>query len=139
MPSSDEELLALLQRPKEMWKQAKLALTNVSSQVYKWWTAARYQGHTRSFGDIRCTCDGTTTLTQQHIELCPRFRECYNETASIHNTQVLEIKSSLRERRSDYTPVKIAELNRMERTLSERLTNVIGTFQGPRIARRARQ
>ena len=84
VPSSDEELLALLQRPKEMWKKAKMVLSETSSQVYKWWASTRYQGHTRSYGTIKCTCDNTTTLTQQHIIVCPRFRDCYAQTAETH-------------------------------------------------------
>ena len=138
IPTSDEDLRYLQHRPKEMWKRAKQVLTKSSKQVFKWWTSTRYQGHTRSYGIIKCTCDNRTTLTQQHIIDCPRFRECYTQTAAIHNVEVPEIKDILQERKEDYNTEDISEINIMERTLSEKLTNVIGTFEGPRIARRAR-
>ena len=85
IPTSTEELLEILQRPKRMWKNAKLVLTKSSNQVFKWWTATRYQGHTRSYGNIKCTCDNRTTLTQPHIVVCNRFRGCYDQTALEHN------------------------------------------------------
>jgi len=121
-----------------MWRRAKLVLTKSSKQVFKWWTSTRYQGHTRSYGTIKCTCDNRTTLTQQHIIECPRFRDCYTQTAMIHNLQVPEVKQRLAKREEDYNTEDISEINALERTLSGKLTNVIGTFEGPRIARRAR-
>ena len=62
IPLSTDELQEILQRPREMWKTAKSALTKVSNGVTKWWLNTRYQGHTSNNGVIKCTCDGTTTL-----------------------------------------------------------------------------
>ena len=42
IPTTDEELKALLDRPRLMWQRAKLALTRSSNQVFKWWVSTRY-------------------------------------------------------------------------------------------------
>jgi hypothetical protein len=128
IPTSTEELLDILQRPKKMWKNAKLVLTRSSNQVFKWWTATRYQGHTRNYGNIKCTCDNRTTLTQSHIVVCNRFRGCYDQTALEHDMQVQEIKSVLSERTEDCDLAAIRRINAVEKSLSGRLSNVIGTF-----------
>ena len=42
IPTTDEELRTLLDRPRVMWQRAKLALTRSSNQVFKWWVSTRY-------------------------------------------------------------------------------------------------
>ena len=42
IPTTDEELKTLLDRPRLMWQRAKLALTRSSNQVFKWWVSTRY-------------------------------------------------------------------------------------------------
>lgn len=61
-PLDSQELLDTLETPTMMWKKAKLALTKISSGVYKWWLNTRYQGHTRNHGVVKCTCQTQPTL-----------------------------------------------------------------------------
>ena len=138
IPTSTEELVHLTKRPKEMWQRAKLVLTQVNKSVFKWWAATRYQGHTRNFGTIKCTCDNRTTLTQIHIIHCPRFGHCYEQTALEHGISQQTVKHRLAEREEDSDTEYITKINAMEKTLSEKITRVIGTFQGPRAANVAR-
>ena len=52
--------------------------------------------------------------------------------------EVSEVKNYLASRQEDYDRQEIEKINIVERTLSEKLSNVIGTFLGPRVATRAR-
>ena len=119
-----------------MWKRAKLVLTKASDGLFKWWINQRYQGHTRSYGIIKCTCDNQTTLNQTHIIHCPRFRPSYALTADEKDVSIQQIKHKLASREDDLDKDDIKELNDLESALSTRITNEIGRFQGPRAAGR---
>ena len=113
-----------------MWKKAKLALTKISSGVYKWWLNTRYQGHTRNHGVIKCTCQTQPTLNQIHIIHCQRFANCYLEAAAEKGKSVQEIKHMLAVRDFDKdTREEIEEINDLEQCLSQKITTVIGRHQ----------
>ena len=101
VPTDTNELLEAARGPKEMWRQAKLVLTKASSGLFKWWINQRYQGHTRSHGVIKCTCDHQTTLNQTHIIHCPRFRPSYALTAAEKDVSIEQIKHRLAAREDD--------------------------------------
>ena len=82
IPTDTSELMEISKGPQKMWKDAKLVLTKASIGLFKWWINQRYQGHTRSYGTVKCTCNNTTTLNQIHIIHCARFDPSYAATAA---------------------------------------------------------